>query len=382
MKRKNFINLLTFFIAVFVIFSGVDFSIYVFLHTHWIKNLESIIGIEKVSALGYGKGIFSSLDSHFSNFTMSYIIISLAANTAVSLVVTFIYRSIRKKSESYERKAVRKLDELIIGKESSDDTDTTSLIDEKIHQVLTVYRKKDSDLIKERESINKLINDISHQIKTPLASISIYNELMKDENLSTDERFEFISQIEAQTEKIKMLFDSLIKIARLENNLIEVSKENADIVTTVKSAIKDVSGKAEMRNISLILKSDTEKHVILHDIMWTKEALVNIIDNAVKYSHPDSDVRITIETGDVHTEIKITNKGIGISKNEVNDIFKRFYRSRKAAEANISGSGLGLNIAREIMIKQYGYITVYSDEVYTDEVTFCVFLQNCQTSVR
>ena len=167
--------------------------------------------------------------------------------------------------------------------------------------------------------------------------------------------------------------DSLINISRLEVGTIElISKPNL-ILPTLTQAMNDILAIATEKKITVNLQPFNDKH--LHfDSKWTLEALINILENAVKYAHVESEIRIMVEPLSMYTKINITNSGIGIAQSEYNLIFKRFYRGKNATQ--YEGIGLGLYLATLVMENQGGYIMV--DSIPNQHTTFSLFLQNCQ----
>lgn len=230
-----------------------------------------------------------------------------------------------------------------------------------------------SQAIQEKETIQSFISDMSHQMKTPLSGIAMYTDLLTEGNLTPEEQQEFLSRIKTGTDKLQWMMDSLVKMSRLEVGAIELSPIQASIKQTLSDSIGTVLASAAKKNIT-ILTTDFEDIDLLHDKKWTVEAMTNILENAVKYSKPDSEIHIGIETLPTYTKISFTDYGIGIDRAEWNSIFKRFYRGKNAKDE--SGVGLGLYLASLILEKQGGYILVDSKPgAFT---VFSMFLQNCK----
>ena len=207
---------------------------------------------------------------------------------------------------------------------------------------------KISSLDKEKESIKELVTDISHQLKTPLASLKLYNTLLIEEELDDEDRIEFLKTNEMSINKLHNLIDSLVNISRLEASMINIKIENKSIKQTLIKAINSTVPKANQKNININIE-DFEDIEIPHDTKWTEESIFNVLENAVKYSSENKDIRIDIK-----------DNGIGIDKSEYNNIFKRFYRSEKVDD--IEGSGIGLYLSRKILEKQGGNIIVSSQK--------------------
>lgn len=225
----------------------------------------------------------------------------------------------------------------------------------------------------DKETIQSFLTDMSHQIKTPLASVSMYTDLLLDEQLTEQEKTEFLQRIKAGTEKIKWMMDSLVNISRLEIGAITLNPVDASIKQTLQTAVGSIYGVALKKEISIQL-AEFEGISVLHDKKWTIEVLVNLLENGVKYSAAKSEILISVEVLPLYTRISVTDYGIGIDFNEWNDIFKRFYRGENAQATE--GVGIGLYLVRLILEKQRGYVMVNSK--LGEFTTFSVFLQNCK----
>lgn len=242
--------------------------------------------------------------------------------------------------------------------------DTFSTIEDTMLSKLQNQIIKLSDILKshsikqkkEKDAITQLISDISHQLKTPLANLNIYNSLLLDENLDEDKRIEFTKNMENQIQKLNWLMESLIKMSRLEAGIIKLNTESQLISQTVLQAISMLSKKAEEKEIYIIFNDENIE--LVHDSKWTQESIFNILDNAVKYSPNNTKINVSIVKYELFCRIDIKDEGEGISESDINKIFTRFYRGENTK--NIEGVGIGLSLARKIISEQGGYIKVKS----------------------
>ena len=244
------------------------------------------------------------------------------------------------------------------------------------HKAIKIIRMTASDVsqtTQDKETIQSLISNISHQMKTPLSGVSMYTDLLLEGNITSAEQQEFLSRIKAGTEKLQWMMDSLVKMSRLEVGAIELAPIPANIKQTISNSISSVYGAATKNNVS-IKSVNFEDVPLLHDRKWTSEALTNILENAIKYSPPDSQIDISVDPLPIYTKITVTDYGIGIAPSEWNFIFKRFYRGQNAK--GVDGAGLGLYLVSLILEKQGGYILV--DSKPGQYTTFSMFLQNCK----
>ncbi len=240
------------------------------------------------------------------------------------------------------------LDRAIRGEniESGFDESKASQIESKLHQYLMQNGTHKKTLSEQKLRADELISDISHQTKTPLANIMLYSELLA-ECESEEEAQNYHKLLQCQTEKLNFLISSLVKASRLENGIISVKPKEQNVSSLfihIKNAYPSVT----------IYDSDI---LLQYDLKWTSEAMINIVDNAMKYG--STDTRISVTAYEMFIRIDISDNGIGIAEEETPKIFTRFYRS--AAVLDQEGVGIGLYLAREIITKQGGYIKVKSE---------------------
>ena len=218
----------------------------------------------------------------------------------------------------------------------------------------------------EKDKIKTLIADISHQTKTPISNLLLYSELLQEEDLPESARAS-AKAIYAQSEKLRFLIASLVKLSRLENGIIALSPQPGRLQPMLEDIVDYFRPKASEKGILLQLQ-DT-KSSALFDEKWTAEAIGNIVDNAIKYTKQGS-ITLSVVDYEMFTRIDIADTGIGILESEQAKIFTRFYRSQNAKEQE--GVGIGLYLAREILSGQGGYIKVASSP--GKGATFSVFL--------
>lgn len=240
--------------------------------------------------------------------------------------------------------------------ESRYDESQLSRLESKWMRYLTASQRSLRKVDEERASIKELVTDISHQTKTPLSNIMLYSQLLQ-EQVQDDNSKKLAEQIHLQSEKLQFLIQALIKISRLESGTFQIQPQKNKVFPMIKDIIHESEKKAGAKCVTIINQVN-ETMTASFDQKWTAEALFNILDNAVKYSPPGSQVKITAESYEMYAAIKITDEGKGIAEDEIPRIFGRFYRGEDARLEE--GIGIGLYLSRQIIEAQSGYITVRS----------------------
>lgn len=257
------------------------------------------------------------------------------------------------------------LDAAIAGdfRESDYDETKISQLESKWKQFLGTSVLSRENLEKEKENVKSLVSDISHQTKTPMTNMKLYLALLT-ESLQTGEQtavrekeLRLAEEIERQAEKLEFLIQSLTKMSRLESNIVEVKPRLQPVKELILAAVRDTEPKAQSKGITMEVLCEGE-FFSYFDLKWTKEALVNILDNAVKYSKEGTEVTVSVMKYELYTAIAVRDMGIGIKEEEIPKIFGRFYRAREVQQED--GVGIGLYLAREILKKEGGYIRVKS----------------------
>ena len=228
-----------------------------------------------------------------------------------------------------------------------------SKIKSKLIKFLYASQVKEAKIITEKSKTKDLIADISHQTKTPIANLSLYISLLEE-----DPKDEYIEIIKYELEKLKFLIDTLVKSSRLETDIIGLQITPANLKDVVKEVLEEFSTILSEKNIRVILQD--EDIIFDFDERWLKEAIHNLIDNAIKYSPNGSTITISVYKSYLNYNIDIENECQDVSEETLPKIFERFYRGKNSVSKD--GLGLGLYIAREIIEKHGGNIKASLDE--------------------
>ena len=226
---------------------------------------------------------------------------------------------------------------------------------ERLYQIMQENRRRVDE---ERQELQTLVSDISHQVKTPVSNLKMATDTLLEKPMTEDERTDFIRGILTQTDKLDFLFQALVKTSRLETGVIQLDKKPKCLFDTVAQAMSGIVYAAEKKEIAVNVDCP-EDLTFSHDSKWTSEALFNLLDNAVKYTPVGGNITVSVALWEMYVEIKVADTGKGIPESNQAAIFRRFYREEEIHDEQ--GVGIGLYLTREIVTRQGGYIKVVSE---------------------
>lgn len=233
-----------------------------------------------------------------------------------------------------------------------------SILKNEIYKVTVTLAEQTNILKQDKNFLANSISDISHQLKTPITSMFVMNDLLQDENLPQDKRMEFTKNITSQLERLQWLVTSLLKLSKIDAGTIGFKKEKVNVKRLIERAVEHLLIPMEINNQTLKVQGD-ENDSFIGDMNWTAEAIANIVKNCVEHTHNGGTITIChIETS-IYTMIEISDNGEGIHKEDLPYIFDRFYKGKNAHNDSI---GIGLAMAKSIIEKQGGTIEVTSKE--------------------
>lgn len=215
------------------------------------------------------------------------------------------------------------------------------------------------DLQDEKVNLKDIINDISHQLKTPLSALIAYNDILKNhENMDIETKSKFIEMTSEQLDRMDWLITTLLKYARIESNAVSYNKEMIPISESIRYAIEPLKVSANNKKQSIELDFNSEGYYF-HDKKWIAESLSNIIKNAIEHTDINGKIKITLEETPMSISITISDNGEGIEKSELKNIFKRFYKGKNSI--NPKSIGIGLSLSKKIIEAHGGSITAESE---------------------
>ncbi|MFT5875968.1 MAG: signal transduction histidine kinase [Clostridium sp.] len=220
-----------------------------------------------------------------------------------------------------------------------------------------IIRSNLSDLRREKQFLADLLSDISHQLKTPLSSVILYNDIMITKKLPQNQREAFLLNNQNQLEKMNWLIKNLLKLAKLDARAIEIVKEKQSLNETVQDAIDALESKAYEAEVVITFKENGEI-VFHHDRLWLEEALINIIKNGIEHNAVGGTINLELVENPLYKRIIIEDTGEGISEADLPNIFKRFYKAKAGRKSE--SIGIGLALSKSIIEAHNGMIEVRS----------------------
>lgn len=227
------------------------------------------------------------------------------------------------------------------------------LLANSVQELSLRLRETIDQLHQDKAFLKDMVADISHQLKTPLASLMIYVDLLREGKVDDTHAAEFLNTCQGELDRMEWLILTLLKLARLEADALEMSLKESPLVNTVMEAMNAVRRLAEDKHIELKLEDSDKSISPLHDSHWLAEAITNLIKNAVDHSPPESKVTIGWEHTPVFIRLRVKDQGRGIPQKHLPHIFKKFYR----ASSEGSGVGLGLPLAKTIVERHGGMLS-------------------------
>ena len=226
-----------------------------------------------------------------------------------------------------------------------------------VEQLATMLKSKNETEHKSKEFLKNTISDISHQLKTPLAALTMYQEIIAGEPENAETVKEVSAKMGSSLNRMNQLIQSMLKITRLDSGNIVFEKSRCSVSNLIAHSIRELTTRAENENKQIIVEKSPDEQLTC-DMEWTGEAIGNIVKNALDHTVSGGVIHISWERTPAMVRISIADNGDGIAEEDIHHIFKRFYRSRHTLET--PGIGLGLPLAKSIVEGQGGFLAVQS----------------------
>lgn len=325
-----------------------------------LVNAENVESSDDVLA-DYGISgdvyVFKSME-HTRRVTLIGNVAILTMLGVLSLVVFGVYTSKRKRKidelDRYIQDVSNKMYEIGIDKESEDELNR---LKDSLYKITVMLKEDSESKRKQNEAILELVSDISHQLKTPITSIQILlDNILENENMDSDTRRKFTLEILRQVKGMNFLIFSLLKLSKLDACVVEFDNKEIAVNELITDILTDLDVLIELKHLDVHVNIPDGVRFV-GDYNWNKEAVLNIVKNAVEYTPDGKNIFISAEENDLYTKIEIIDEGKGIDEKDLPHVFERFYKRNNSAEDSF---GIGLALSKLIIEKQDGFISVDS----------------------
>jgi len=382
--KKNFKKLVFIFVILFIIGFTITYSVYDRSKRELIENNSLIIGsilkshpeLEKEIIIAleqenkeYGREVLkkyglSSIESleylnSMKNYQKTFFLSFISFYLVSCICITLYFYAIEKKRS----KDIKKIDNYLF-----------SLLEEEIKVDLKDFQNGQletlqNDLMKvtsrlknalehsssSQKELAKNLADISHQLKTPLTSLTILNDVLTNTEMKKEKQKEFLKKQEEVISHMQTLIITLLKVSQIESGMIELKKDNINIQKLLKETIDNLELLIVSKNIT-IEEEIKEDIWIKGDYIWVKEAILNILKNGIEHSKDNEKIILSVTDTPIFTELKIKDFGKGIKKEDIPHIFERFYKVNDAKDS----IGIGLNLSKSILDRMNATVRVTS----------------------
>ena len=292
-----------------------------------------------------------------TNLKLNVLIILLFSILWMTIIILYLRRRDKKIQQitNYINQIKNKKYDLNIEENTEDEL---SNLKNELYKI-TIMLKEESEISKkDKENLKMSVEDISHQLKTPLTSITIMLDNLKDNpNMEEKTKQKFIFEISKQVEWINWLVISMLKLSKLDANVVQFYDEKINLNKFIGEIIKNLEIPIEVKNQKIIIDGDSNVSFI-GDYKWQQEAITNIIKNCIEHNENNGTIYINYEENSLFTKITIRDEGEGIPKEDLKHIFERFYKGKNSSENSV---GIGLALAKNIIEKNNGMINCKSE---------------------
>lgn len=384
-KNRNTIIYMLFFVIIFLsVMLLINYKLYKRLNYNYnsklnmiLNNIDSKYGLDEEDIIS----ILNSNDSKYNDLLKSYgidinedsIILDNDRIYSLYIVIMFIViimfvlviSVIFIKYNYYKDKKIKEITKYVeeINKKNyklyidDNSDDELSILKNEICKTTIMLRELADNSLKDKLSIKESLEDISHQLKTPLTSINIMlDNIIDDVDMDEMIRRDFINNIKREVTNINSLVLSLLKLTKFDVNVVKFMSNIVYVNKIVKDAIRNVLVIADSKNIKFNINGDDDIKLVC-DYKWEVEAISNILKNSIEHSNSDGVIDISYSQNKVYTLICIKDYGVGIDSKDIKHIFERFYKGKNSSKDSI---GIGLALSKNIIEKDNGSISVNS----------------------
>lgn len=300
---------------------------------------------------------------------VSYFIILLFIYLIICLVYLTIIINNDKRKEKEINEVIKIIEEInnknYSFKMKDINEEDLSLLKNEIYKTTIMLNEISEISKKDKKELEESLEDISHQLKTPLTSILIMiDTLLDDEDMDQNTREDFLRNMKREVMNINFLVKSILKLSRLDTNTVKFISKKESVKEIINEAILNVSLLSDLKNVKI--ETNLSDSFITCDYKWQIEALTNILKNSIEHSYENNKVLIESSENNAYVKITIKDFGFGIAKEDINHIFERFFKGK---DSDYDSIGIGLALSKSIIEKQNGKISVESSD---DGTTFII----------
>lgn len=286
-------------------------------------------------------------------------VVSIGVSVILLLIIVNIYYHSRNKKIQEIIKYIEAINnknyDLKIAENTEDDL---SNFRNELYKIAIMLKEQASQSINDKKALQTSLEDISHQLKTPLTSISIMlDNIRENPNMDEYTRQEFIYEISRQINWINWLVISLLKLSKLDSNTAVFVQKEIKVEDLINNVVKNLAIPIDIKQQNVIVNGSSDV-MFVGDYNWQLEALTNIVKNCIEHTVENKNIYINWEENNFYTKIAIKDEGVGIDKKDVKHIFERFYKGKNSSENSV---GIGLALAKSIIEKDNGYIICASE---------------------
>lgn len=343
--------------------------------TKGISENYVLQGENILESYGYSTNMKISLIPIIKDFYFKFQI-----NVALLMIIFFIpilcliifeYKHVFKKIIKISTAAEKIVDGDLSIRLDEDNEGDFSILGHQFNEMSNRLKKSLEQLKKDKIFLKDTISDISHQLKTPLASLIVFNELFLNNSIKDEEtKQKFHEKSKNQLHRMEWLIKNLLKLAKIEAKAVDFDISNNLLITTIKESLEPLKNKWEKKNQTINIIQNQDNIYLKHDINWTSEAITNIIKNCIEHTFEGGNITLELTETPLLVSILITDNGEGIPKEDLPNIFKRFYKGKSSKKSD--SIGIGLALAKSIIENQSGNISVRSiqEEGSVFDITF------------
>ncbi len=233
-----------------------------------------------------------------------------------------------------------------------------SILKTEVFKVTKKLVEQRENLVKDKGFLSDSLADISHQLKTPLTSLMVLSDLLESEDLPQEKRHEFVSNMQIQLSRIEWLLSTLLKMSKIDAGTIKMKPTRVNIYELIEKSFNHLLIPMELKNQEFIIEGNKEDCCYC-DFNWTVEAIANIGKNCIEHTPLGGRIVVSFEENVLYSTIKIKDNGTGIDKEDLPNIFNRFYKGKNSSKDTV---GIGLAFTKQIISMQNGHILATSEE--------------------